>query len=49
LFTESGANIAQLIGNLLKELVFLGYLLFSDNAKRKQGRFQYSAASTNET
>ncbi len=40
LFTQEGEDIAKLVGALLKELVFLGYLLFSKNAKRYQGWFQ---------
>ena len=28
------------IGTTIKELIFLGYLLLSDNAKKHQGRFQ---------
>ena len=38
MITEQGANIGQIFGSLLKELIFLGYLLFSKNAKAHQGR-----------
>lgn len=49
LFSQQGANVGQLIGSLLKELIFLAYLLISDNAKRKQGRLQMEVAAANET
>lgn len=49
LLSQHGADVAQLTGNLLKELIFLAYLLFSKNAKRKQGRLQMQVATANET
>ena len=43
MFTQNGADIGFLIGSLLKELFFLGYLLFSKNAKIHQGRMENSS------
>ncbi len=44
--SQPGSNVGFIIGALIKELVFLGYLLFSKNAKRHQGRLQNEEAHT---
>ena len=44
--SQPGTNVGFIIGALTKELVFLGYLLFSKNAKRHQGRLQNEEAYT---
>lgn len=38
LLNEVGTNLLVLIAGLLKEFIFLGYLIFSDNAQSHQGR-----------
>ena len=42
IYTEEGTISmgSGYIGTLIKELIFLGYLLLSNNAKKHQGRFQ---------